>query len=490
MRLTGDTKIQDLLTIHPFLEDFLPAYNPRLGMLKNPVARATVGRLATLRNAAGIAGVELGVLLEAIAAEIGRRTGARPESDEAGAVTGPPHEQRVAALKGIIEDLHRGGDVETARRRFAEAVGDVEPSEIAAMEEEMIRGGLPVSEIQRLCDVHVGALRQALDQHAELTAPAGHPVSTYLAGNRIIARLADELGMIARELQSEPGPADGFARATRVIEQLGGFQNHYQRKENQLFPLLERHGMTGPPRVMWGVHDEIRAQLKAVRETVNRRDAGAFSALAPKLGRALVEMIYKEEKILLPMAMQTLSEGEWAEIRRGEDEMGYVLAQPAAPWPGGLTILAASGPTSPSGPLELTTGRLSLEQVNLILTNLPLDLSFVDESDTVRYYSEGRERIFPRAPGVIGRKVQNCHPPDSVHVVNQILESFRAGTKDVAEFWIGLQGRFVHIRYFAIRDRGGAYRGCLEVSQDVTGIRALEGERRLLAWENEPRGRG
>jgi DUF438 domain-containing protein len=129
------------------------------------------------------------------------------------------------------------------------------------------------------------------------------------------------------------------------------------------------------------------------------------------------------------------------------------------------------------------TGQLTLEQVNLIFTHLPVDLSFVDETDEVRFYSEGPERIFPRTPEVIGRKVQNCHPPKSVHMVQAILDEFRAGKQDTAEFWIEMQGKFLHIRYFAIRDRDGEYRGCLEVSQDVTGIRALEGERRLLQWE-------
>jgi DUF438 domain-containing protein len=492
MKLTGDTKIQDLLATYPFLEDFLPAYHPKFEMLRNPVARATVGRVASLQNVAGITGLDLAQLLGAIAGEIERRTGAPPEQEAAGAAAGPTREQRVAALKGIIEDLHRGGDLEAARRRFEETVGDVDVSEIAAMEEQMIRGGLPVTEVQRLCDVHVGAVRQALDRQGPLQVPPGHPVHTYLADNQVIARLANELGAIAREAAARPSADEPFARAGGVLERLAGIDNHYQRKENQLFPLLERHGITGPPQVMWGVHDEIRAQLKATRQAAERRDAAAFGEQAPKLARSLVEMIYKEEKILFPLALQTLSDPEWVAMRRGEEELGYVLARPAADWQGGgtdpLRIIAPATPARPAprpeGLLDLDTGRLSQEQVNLMLTHLPVDLSFVDETDTVRYYSAGKERIFPRVPEVVGRKVQNCHPPNSVHVVNEILESFRAGRKDVAEFWIQLQGRFVHIRYFALRDADRTYRGCLEVSQDATGIRALEGERRLLAWED------
>ena len=133
--------------------------------------------------------------------------------------------------------------------------------------------------------------------------------------------------------------------------------------------------------------------------------------------------------------------------------------------------------------INLDTGFISRDLINLMLTHLPVDLTLVDEEDRVAYYSKGKERIFPRSPGIIGRKVQRCHPPDSVHIVNKILDSFRAGTKDSAEFWIQMGGKFILIRYFAVRTADGTYKGCLEVSQDVTEIRQLEGERRLLDWD-------
>lgn len=138
--------------------------------------------------------------------------------------------------------------------------------------------------------------------------------------------------------------------------------------------------------------------------------------------------------------------------------------------------------TKTAGTLSLSTGGLSLEQADLILTHLPVDVSFVDAEGTVRYYSETKDRIFKRTPAVIGRKVQNCHPGKSVHMVEAILEAFKSGAKDSAEFWIELGGIFIYIRYFAVRDKSGTYQGCLEVSQDVTGIRALKGEKRLLDW--------
>ncbi len=482
MKLSPGTKIHDLLQTHPFLEDFLASYHKTFEMLRNRMARATIGRAATLRTAAGIAGIELDAFLCAIADEIEAKTGKRPEIERAPGEPALTRPQRLEELKRIIADLHAGGDLEQARARFAKVVEDVEASEIAAMEEELIRGGVPVSEVQRLCDVHVGVFRQALDEHTQVEVPPGHPVHTYQEDNRIVTRLANQLGSVARAIGAGERVEEGFLRAEHVLNALAGLENHYQRKENQLFPLLERHGVTGPTQVMWGVHDQIRASMKAAREAVERKDANTFPPTAAALARDIVEMVYKEEKILFPLALQTLTPEEWAEVRRGEDELGYVLAQPAAAWPAARADdLREAAP--PPELLKLLTGKLSVDQVNLIFTHLPVDLSFVDENDTVRFYSEGPHRIFPRSPAVIGRKVQMCHPPKSVHIVQEILDAFRAGTRDVAEFWIQLHGRFIHIRYFAVHDKTGAYRGCLEVSQDVTEIRKLDGEKRLLDWK-------
>jgi hypothetical protein len=197
-------------------------------------------------------------------------------------------------------------------------------------------------------------------------------------------------------------------------------------------------------------------------------------------------MIGKEEKVLFPMCLEMLDDADWAKVKKGEEEIGYAWIAPAPAWP------AAAGPAVPDAPaadtgtdLVLDTGVLTAEQIDLMLTHLPVDISFVDENDTVRYYSATAERIFPRSPGVIGRKVQNCHPPKSVDVVERILAAFRAGERDEADFWIESRGKFIHIRYLAMRDKQGTYRGTLGVTQDATALRALRGERRLLDWDRE-----
>jgi uncharacterized protein len=234
---------------------------------------------------------------------------------------------------------------------------------------------------------------------------------------------------------------------------------------------------------MWGIQDDIRAQIKALRTALGVRDAEQTRAIYTKAADAIRQMFYKEEHILYPTALKMLTEAEWVEIRDQSDEIGYCLVRPGDQWKP-QTQAAAAQPErllTPEDPLPLATGALTLEQINLLLTHLPVDITLVDENDTVRYFSQGKQdRIFTRTPAIIGRNVQNCHPPASVHIVNKLVAELKDGTRDVGEFWIQMGGKFVYIRYFALRDEQGRYRGTLEVTQDLAPLRALEGERRLL----------
>jgi DUF438 domain-containing protein len=498
--LTPDLSLHELLEEYPFLVDFLPTFNPKFGMLKNPEMRQTAARFATLEMAAGMGGVGVGELMAAIQGEIERQQAKGNQPPEAS-----PNRGKKDELKAIIEELHGGLEPEDAKARFDAVVKDVSPQEIGAMEEQLIREGTPVEEIQRLCDLHVAVVQESLERQGEVEAPPGHPAHTYQAANQVISSVANRLGELCAVQTGGEGSTDWAPRFTEALDQISEVHNHYLRKENELFPVLERHDVTGPSKVMWGIHDEIRAQIKLVREAMTESQEAA-SVAGATLARAVVEMVYKENKILLPLALEMLTDKEWADIRRGEDELGYSFVEPAAPFPPAAAPSEAPEPTPPSskpsgiglpvvsavptaplpGPadsyLELGTGQLSLEQVDMLLRHLPVDLSFVDVDGFVRYYSETEERLFPRTPGAIGRHVSNCHPPKSVHMVEEILKSFAAGEREVAEFWIEMGGTFIHIRYFAVRNPEKEYLGCLEVSQDVTAIRALEGERRLLEW--------
>ncbi len=251
---------------------------------------------------------------------------------------------KVAELKSLIRDLHDGVAPEAAKARFDAVIRDVSAKEIGAMEEQLIREGMPVGEIQRLCDLHVAVVQDGLDKQKGIGAPPGHPIHTYLAENEIITGMANRLGELCGDGQRAALSPDRWASEFgAVLEKISGIDNHYLRKENELFPVLERHGVTGPSKVMWGVHDEIRAQVKGARASVSAGSVEAMATAGTSLARAVIEMVYKENKILLPLAQQTLSNPEWAEVRRGEDELGYAFQKPAAPFPEGDRISPKAG---------------------------------------------------------------------------------------------------------------------------------------------------
>lgn len=491
MKIGAQTKLDVLLKGYPFLLDFLAGLSPRFSRLRSPLLRKAIGRVATLQQVAGFGNMPLAELLQKIQAEV-QRAGREEVTIETAGLEPEPivsREARLEVLKDIIRELHRGGGLEEQKKRFARLIKDVSPAEIAEMEQRLIEEGLPEEEVKRLCDVHVQVFKEALGGQPLPTAIPGHPLHTLTEENRALEKILEELKR-RLDLFSSEKQAAGQKRLRSdlrsTLDQLSAVEKHYLRKENQLFPLLESRGVSGPSKVMWTIHDDIRRTLGEFRGLLALGKAPEVVSAGGRLAEMMADMIYKEEKILLPMSLETLTEEDWARVRKGEEEIGYAWVTPGTDWrPAvrGAGVTPTPEERAPGGGIPLDTGELAADQVNLLLKNLPVDVTFVDETGTVRYYSAGAERIFPRSPAVIGRKVQNCHPPDSVHMVNRILEAFREGDRDVAEFWIELRGRFIQIRYFALRDGQDRYRGCLEVSQDVTAIRELRGERRLLDWE-------
>jgi hypothetical protein len=418
--------------------------------------------------------------------------------------------QREEQLKEIIRQLHAGRTVDEVRAAFADLLEDVGPDEIVRIEEALVTEGLDPAEIQPLCDVHVAVFKASLDQQQTPETIPGHPVFTYRAENLGVQRVLDQIeaALAALEAAIEAGEvdhevsADARERALAGADKLRTYDRHYLRLENLLFPYLERTGFSGPSKVMWGVHDEIRAMWKRLQARLAQPDEEHLSAwlaetqeLFATLNMAIREMIYKESHILFPAALERLNDADWASVRDQGEEIGYAYARPGRAWVPGMAAddaetgkAAAHGGAgaeraaakAPEGGIPLDVGVLSAAQINMMLQALPIDVTFVDEHDTVRYFSQSRERIFQRSPAIIGRKVQNCHPPQSVDKVQAILDDFRAGKREVAEFWIQMQGMFVHIRYFPLYDEAGDYRGTIEVTQNLKPLRALEGEKRLL----------
>ena len=489
MELSPKTTIDELLKEYPFLMDYLIGRSPKFKMLKSGVMRETVGRVAPLSHVASMGGLEVDTLLSEIAAEIKARTGKELAIKHEGlrAVSGDLKnpETRQEILKGIIRDLHKGVDMSVLKQRFHELIKDIDASEIAKMEQKLIAEGMPESEIKRLCDVHVEVFRTSLEQQDIPAAPPGHPLDTFMQENRAAEKIMAEITSVMEKLCDSPDK-ELFKQykdnLSELVERLSQINFHYLRKENQLFPILEQHNISGPSEVMWALHDDIRQMFKYARDQITELQVPLVYGTLKYLLKSVGDMVYKEEHILFPMAKEMLTDADWMKVKKGEDEVGFAWIRPGTGWTtGGEGSVTAEKFAAEA--FTFDTGNLTIEQANLMLKHLPLDLSFVNEDDEVVYYSQTKERIFPRSPGVIGRKVQKCHPPKSYHMVQKILDEFRAGTKDVADFWIQMKGRFLLIKYYAVRDEEGRYRGTLEVSQDVTGIKKLEGQKRLLEWD-------
>lgn len=403
--------------------------------------------------------------------------------------------RRKELLAHMILELHAGRAPVAVRMQLIRLLGEIPYNDVVEVEQQLIEDGLPVEEVLRLCDVHTAAMEGMISGEGTREVPAGHPVDTFRRENRALAYEVRTLDALFTEAGSLPDCADTNDLILAIRERfnhLMDVEKHYLRKEHLLFPFLEAHGITGPPKVMWGKHDETRGLLKSALGSLGATEGGIAPAdlrnLVARVLRpcteAIVGMIDKEEQILLPMCLDTLEEREWIEIAEGTPEIGFCLVEPEDAWPPpGERAETATADSGDPTRVPFATGSLTRLELETILNTIPFDLTYVDAHDTVRYFTRGSERIFARSRAIIGRKVQHCHPPSSVHVVEQILDAFRSGEQDRAAFWIDMKGRFLSIEYFAVRDGGGAYLGCLEVSQDLTEKRALNGERRLLTWD-------
>lgn len=402
--------------------------------------------------------------------------------------------QRQEKIKDAIKRVHDGEPYQSVKEEFAEVLRNATAQEISEIEQSLIAGGMPVEDIQYLCDVHVAMFRESLDEQPTADMLPGHPVYTFRTENELLTIVLNDIRNTLRQLVGNQSP-ELLGRLKANVDKMIDFDRHYERKENLLFSYLEKVDFSGPSNVMWGIHNDIRKGWKRLTAILAEKDALEFTDVQElnevftPIENMMREMIYKEERILFPAALERLAEADWLAMHAQEEDFGFSYVVRGAEWPEHapekpqeeeIIDMIKENKEIEMTPFPLKTGDLSISQINMMLTRLPVDLTYVDENDTVLYFSETPERIFKRTAAIIGRKVQNCHPPQSMDKVQQILDDFKAGKRDTAEFWIQMNGMFIHIEYFALRDAEGTYKGTLEVSQDLTHLRSLEGEKRLL----------
>ncbi len=387
-------------------------------------------------------------------------------------------EKRVEQLFQFSQGILKGKNGRNLMEKYGEALKHITPHDMIAMEEKQLKGGISPQQIKEKIEKVMNVIYDHLKKYEWEKPQEGHALYYLMQENRELEKV---LNKIKKSLHDKD-----YVKVTNQVEELFSMEQHYIRKENILFPFLERTWENCRPlSVMWSIHDDIRMKLKALKNILAENEefnADIFKLLG-EVFFLMYGMIFKEELVIYPVAMETLTTMDWRKINEQSYEIGFSYITPP--------IRKSRSDSVPKENLvdlakvffQTETGSLNQQQLELILNTIPLDLTFIDENDEVRYFSNPKDRFFPRSPAIIGRKVQNCHPPESVHIVEKILDTFKAGTKDEASFHIQMKGKFIFIRYFAVKDKNGKYAGTLEVGQDITKIRKMEGEKRLLDWD-------
>ena len=406
----------------------------------------------------------------------------------------PPMDPEKLKALFEIENAFKAGQLsaDEARLQIKERVGKVSAYHVAYIEQTM------TEETSDECireDVHavINMLGDQIDNSMP-NLPADHPIMHYLKENEEMKRLL----LAVEDLVQYPMIKNQWLE---LYDKISQYPIHYKRKQNQLYPMLERKGFTRPTTTMWTFDDMVRDEIREAERLLREDQEDAFIKQQERVLLYARDLMEKEEFILYPTSMALISEEEFEDMKSGDQEIGFaffevehkttenkVETQPKEQnnFANDLQALLTKYGYSAGGgdKLDVTTGKLTLEQVNLIYKHLPIDISFVDENELVCFYSDTDHRIFPRSKNVIGREVMNCHPRKSAHIVREVIDKLRSGEQDKAEFWINKPGVFIYIIYVAVRDKDGKFRGVLEMMQDCTHIRALEGSQTLLTWSN------
>lgn len=411
---------------------------------------------------------------------------------------------KSAYLKGELS-------AEQAKNKIKERYTKISALEFAYTEQRLKDMGFTDEKVHENMDELIGLLDEILEKNT-LNLPNGHPIRTYIEENTAIKKLLLEMDAEAEKPYSQE-------KWTEMTEKVYQFNNHLSRKQNQLFSKLEEKGFDRPSKIMWTFDNEVKQAIRKLVDAV--KDGKSREEVITQyqvMNEAILDLMEKEELVLYPTSIKLISPEEFAVMRIGDDEIGYCLienpapfkvesAKPASAKPESLKSEGSQPAESPNSDfmkdmmalaakyqiggaakenevLDVKQGKLTLEQINLIYQHMPMDFSFVDENDLVKFYTDTTHRIFPRSAGVIGRNVMNCHPRESLGTVQEIIEAFRSGRQDKAEFWIEMGDKFIYILYIAVRDKEGKFRGVLEMMQDVAHIRSLTGQRRLLNWDS------
>ena len=392
--------------------------------------------------------------------------------------------ERQQAILKILNFIQDGGELEEAKKMFQAAFDQVDVAEITAAERELIAQGLDPRKIQYLCNVHADVFKGNIKENKENSEfeKPGHPVHTFKLENMVLKSLVND-ALLPDLARWEKGDKGVLSKLRQELKDLAKIHYHYARKETSMFPIMTKYGITAPPKVMWGVDDKIRKLIGQANLLISQKDINKaeVSKAIKETAHEVLEMIFKEEEIMLPMIDEVASEEDWGNVKNEEEQIGYTLIQKPMNWKP-KEKPKSDGPISidklSSLALNFAEGSLNLEQLSAILDLLPFALTFIDENDKVAYFGGGAN-IFPHSKNALGNSVYSCHLPESVPRVKKIFDDFHQGKKDKYEFWFKPRhmGRYLYLQYFAVR-KDNKYLGCLEVAQDVTDIRNWKTEKK------------
>ena len=406
-------------------------------------------------------------------------------------------DQRIEKITNVLVDYLKGNITrEQGKNQINNSFDKITAQEFALCEQKVGNHGIDDVELTDRIEELIELVEDVLVTN-ELDLKQGHPIDTYL---KEVKAIRDLLGQI-RLMKDKKFIKNQWLE---LYEKLSEIKTHFARKQNQLFPSLEKKGFDKPSKIMWSLDDEVEKTIKKAYGYLENDKEKEFLAMQDDVIEIVEDMMQKEEQILYPTAIDMVSDEEFVEMREGDDEIGYCLVD-TPPAYGNVDAKKEAGVNKEllsdlkdlliqhgalenldsDKELDVKQGKLTLEQINLIFKHLQVDLSFVDENEIMKFYTDTKHRVFPRSPGVIDREVKNCHPKESVYMVEEIIKAFRSGEQDEAEFWIDMGDKFIYIIYNAVRDENGKFRGVLEMMQDATHIRSLEGSQRLLSWTDK-----
>lgn len=406
-------------------------------------------------------------------------------------------------VKEILRELHKGVSLDVLKEKFSDVLKTISPMEIPLIEQELVKEGVPINEILRLCDLHVALFRDFLISRELSNVPKGHPIDSLLKENEYLLKVAESLNVYAMALAKAANDYERkslYESIKDVLNDLRKIRMHYRKIQMLIFPYLERRGISVVPRVLWAREDEVIVKMRSLFRFMDSMGYQDFSKRIIELVNAINEIIFRENRILFPAVLALFSDGEWAAFMNEANRIGWIVKsdvewtsreKPIMPYevkgviteeqldklPQEMKVMALSGVVSDeyelvrSGDLNVDTGFLNINEIKGIFKSLPLELTFADENDRVRFFVESKmHKGFVRTKTILGRRVEYCHPPRLEAFIRKVLDEIKSGVKDHEVFWTRSGDRILRVMVVAVRDDDGRYLGALEIVEDLTEV--------------------